>query len=170
MLKRCNGPCGIELSLDNFHKGTGKFGVKTRCIKCCKLSYSQNSKEYKRAYYLQNLEKAKESRRRHQENNREEYRRRNREYDKLHKPERAAREAFRRAQKLNATPRWLTEDHKKAMANLYILRDELRLKEGIIYHVDHIMPLISDLVCGLHVPWNLQVIPGIQNLKKSNKV
>lgn len=81
----------------------------------------------------------------------------------------ANREGKRRALKLKATPEWLSEDHKQEITNLYWLAQDLQVITGESYHVDHIVPLQGKKVCGLHVPWNLQVLPADINLSKSNK-
>lgn len=47
---------------------------------------------------------------------------------------------------------------------------ELTEATGVVHHVDHVLPVINDLVCGLHVPGNLQVVPRSVNLEKSNKI
>ena len=70
-----------------------------------------------------------------------------------------AKYAARRAAKLNATPPWV--DHA-ALVAIYEKSRALKLE------VDHIIPLKHRLVCGLHVPWNLQLLPMIANRQKHN--
>lgn len=75
-------------------------------------------------------------------------------------------ESIRRSTRRNACPKWLTEEQKKKMSDIYKKAKEMSVIES--YHVDHIIPLTNDSVCGLHVPWNLQIIPAEDNLKKGN--
>jgi hypothetical protein len=92
------------------------------------------------------------------------------EYRK-NKPEKfTALNAKRRAAKLNATPRWLTKEHLQEIEELFLCAKMFKLYTGEEYHVDHIIPLQGKKVCGLHVPWNLQVISAKENLTKSNKI
>jgi hypothetical protein len=77
--------------------------------------------------------------------------------------------AKRRAGRLNATPPWLSEDHFKQIKAVYAHAKECELLTGDKYHVDHIVPLQGANVCGLHVPWNLQVLPADINIAKSNR-
>lgn len=75
---------------------------------------------------------------------------------------------LRRARKLQATPQWLTPEHKECIRKYYTFRANISGVIGKEYHVDHIVPLKGENVCGLHVPWNLQVIPAQDNIRKSN--
>lgn len=64
-----------------------------------------------------------------------------------------------------ATPEWRD---KEAIREIYSLRDNKSLETGEPHHVDHIIPIQGEMVCGLHVHQNLQVIPARDNLLKSN--
>lgn len=81
----------------------------------------------------------------------------------------AAQCAKRRAKKLNATPLWLVSDDLWLIEEIYRLATLRTKVTGIKWAVDHIIPLQSDLVCGLHLPSNLQVITAVDNSIKGNK-
>lgn len=67
------------------------------------------------------------------------------------------------------TPAWLTEAHHAEMLSFYEEARRISAETGINHEVDHIAPLRSDVVCGLHVPWNMRVIPDSENQFKNNK-
>lgn len=75
-----------------------------------------------------------------------------------------------RAKRLMRVPVWLTETHCAQIEIFYDAASRLSKELGIAFHVDHIVPLNGKNVSGLHVPWNLQVLPADENLTKSNKV
>jgi hypothetical protein len=78
--------------------------------------------------------------------------------------------SLRKRRHRNATPKWLTAKQKTEIRQLYQIAITMSKTTGERYVVDHIIPLISDEVCGLHVPWNLRVITQEENLRKSNKL
>ena len=92
------------------------------------------------------------------------------EYRKNNKPLLSSKSAKRRAYKLQATPKWLTEVDFERMANAYKLATIQTKLTGSQWHVDHIYPLQGKEVCGLHVPNNLRAIPWLENVKKGNKL
>lgn len=77
-----------------------------------------------------------------------------------------AKAATRRATRLLATPSWVDGD---AVLAFYAEANRLSIEKGTVHHVDHIVPLQSKTVCGLHCEANLQVLPGAENISKSNR-
>jgi hypothetical protein len=73
--------------------------------------------------------------------------------------------ATRRAKRKYAQPKWVSSSD---LLSVYAQAKRVSDMIGYEYHVDHIVPLQGELVCGLHVPWNLQIIPAWQNLQKQN--
>ena len=157
--------------------------TKGACVECLKVEWekgnvaraeyfrqynqSEAGKEAKREYYEKNKElvklKAKarspEERRFHKT-----------AYKKKHPDLYRAFTRSRRRKHRNATPKWLTKEDKLVIRKLYLEAMKLTKLTGVRYVVDHKYPLISDEVCGLHVPNNLQIMTQDENLRKSNKL
>lgn len=79
-----------------------------------------------------------------------------------------AKDAKRRAAKLQRTPVWLTQEQLEEIKEVYWLARDIELTTGEAYQVDHIVPLQGDTISGLHVPWNLQILPSDINQSKGN--
>lgn len=77
-----------------------------------------------------------------------------------------AHNAKKRASKIAATPSWSEADE---IDNLYKSAHDMSIETGIKYEIDHIVPLISELVCGLHCISNLRIIERSANRSKGNR-
>ena len=72
----------------------------------------------------------------------------------------------RQARQYKATPPWACIE---SISLKYKERNAMSALTGIPHHVDHVIPLNGDNVCGLHVQNNLRVIPARDNMRKKNQ-
>ena len=153
------------------------------CIECMKLEWQRGNEtraeyfaEYnkseagqkaKQNYYERNKETVVERAQARTAEKKQSYRRAHKAAnpDLYRELVNARRRRFRQA-----TPKWLTAEHKLEIRMKYRLAIELSRRLGTPHAVDHIVPLQGEEVCGLHVPWNMEVITQEENLKKSNKL
>ena len=121
-----------------------------------KLRDKEKLIEKSKLYRLKNKHKIKQ----YYLNNKEEIKQKVKEYRLKNPHIRRASWAKRKASELKATPKF---------ANLEKIKEIYKnCPKG--YHVDHIIPLQSKIVCGLHVEWNLQYLTPSANLSKSNRL
>lgn len=81
-------------------------------------------------------------------------------------PEMRAYRSALRAKEKRATPAWANAFFIKEAYELASLRTKMT---GVVWHVDHIVPLQSKRVCGLHWEGNFQVITQKENSAKGNR-
>lgn len=158
--KRCSY-CKETKPVSEFHENRKKGTLQSQCKECQKELYRQ--------HYARNIEKARERLRLRYLENKEQEAERQKIYRSLNQDKRRAWAAKRRANKLQASPCWLTKEDYKVIEIEYRLATWCSDVMGEKYHVDHIVPLQGKKVCGLHVPWNLRVIPATENIRKGNK-
>lgn len=106
---------------------------------------------------------------RYRENNRTYIRNYSNQYSKQYKknnPDMAVLNSVRRKGYLKyQTPSWYEE---KLVKQLYLKRDELNKQWNTKFEVDHIIPITSKTVCGLHCWDNLQLLDQSLNGSKHN--
>jgi hypothetical protein len=164
-LKTCT-KCLEEKTLESFYNRKAASDGKTSWCKSCyaerkRLYYAKNSESINKRHYewFKNLPEERKKPYKDSAKFRQ---------STAYRSKRNAIEAGRRFKKLKATPQWLTEAQVREIESFYWLAKDLKSVSGQDYHVDHIVPLKGKDVCGLHVPWNLQVLPSDINISKSN--
>lgn len=135
----------------------------------------------KRDYRVRNKDKCKQARKLAYEKNKAKELAKASEYKALHRSELSEKESARRkenpylnrfyrserrASERRAKPIWFDS---KEVRKIYIEASKLTEGSSLDWHVDHIVPLKSDLVCGLHWHGNMQVITSTENKSKSNR-
>ena len=157
--------------------------TKGACVECMKIEWQQAAE--KRADYFREYNKSEagqQAKRKYYEANKEnviaraqarpdEDKRRYKKTHKVNNPDMYKEmTSLRRRRFRDATPKWLTENQKMEIRLKYRLAIELSRATGERHAVDHIIPLHGESVCGLHVPWNLQVLTQKDNLAKYNRL
>jgi len=126
-------------------------------------TYRENNKEQiaekKREYHQQNAARLIAKVAFWQRENKSRVNAKNSTWRKANRDVCNAKSARRRATKFKATPAWANQT---AIRRIYE-----NAPSG--YDVDHVVPLNSPLVCGLHVENNLQIVPALENRVKGNK-
>ena len=157
--------------------------TKGACVECLKVEWHQAAE--KRADYFREYNKSEagqQAKRKYYEANKEnviaraqarpdEDKRRYKKTHKVNNPDMYKEmTSLRRRRFRDATPKWLTENQKMEIRFKYRLAIALSRATGERHAVDHIIPLHGESVCGLHVPWNLQVLTQKDNLAKYNRL
>ena len=169
--------CKNILPLSNFHKSSNRtLGIESSCKKCeldrCKKyrnnNYEQRIKSQRKyrernpnkdkEYYENNKEKISKSGKKYRKENLQKVRLIKKKHYENNKEMYFANASKRRAAKLQATPAWYEKE----------LVTEIYKQSSIETHIDHIIPLVNKMVCGLHCIDNLQAISAKENLSKSN--
>ena len=183
--------CKISKIESEFYlKSKARDKLTSRCKSCSwlatKSSRSKNKEKYikdlyewrkknpakvaaiQRAWHVNNPIKSRANKAKWSGNNRDKVNSGISKWKKLNTEKVASYNGKRRAVKLSATPQWTNEFFIEEIYDLARRRTALN-SGGHKWHVDHIVPLKSDLVCGLHVEHNLQVIPALVNARKHNR-
>lgn len=144
-----------------FYKSKGaRDGHHTYCIDCDKLRSAQ--------YRDANRNKERARTRRYCSENRQREIDKVKRWRKLNPHKESAKKALREASRINACPSWCkTKKYREEFSAIYQQAKWIEKVTDEKHEVDHIIPLRSDFVCGLHVPWNLMVLSAKDNSSKS---
>lgn len=135
-----------------------------------KKYYDANYETTYRSWLEANRDRKYENNRRWNEANPDQLREIKNNWMKAHPENLARNSAKRRAQKLRATPAWLVAEDYDRISQIYAEAARMTRETGVVYHVDHEIPLQGKTVSGLHVPENLRILPAVENFRKGNRL
>jgi len=124
-------------------------------------------KEVEKNYRLNNADKISEKNKKHYLNNKDHYSQRTSKWARENRGKKNASHRRYAGLRRRALPKWA--DIKK-IENIYLKAEELSRMYSVQFEVDHVVPIKSDIVCGLHCETNLQLLEKGLNRSKSNKV
>lgn len=187
--------CNISKELRDFHKDKSKpDGLRSSCKECVKdwhdpaaaakrrALYTPEQIQWNKDWYKRNPDKKKAKDSRWIKNNPEKYRLLNATYKKKYWKRypglSTALTWIAQLRKSKHMPKWITREQRLEIIDFYKLCKELQWLSDPTdpLQVDHIEPLHGKndqgehISCGLHVPWNLQIIPRSHNIKKGTKI
>lgn len=140
-----------------------------------RVGYNARAREFRRTHIPTEVEIKKETERKAIQYLRDKKKidERNAAWRRDNTPRFAAYRAKHIAKQWNRTPPWITKDQMDAIHRIYVMCSEITKETGVPHEVDHIIPLRGENVCGLNVPWNLQVLKRNGpngNRSKQNKI
>jgi len=156
---RCCALCGVSIS------------TKRKDAKFCSREHKRMTFDLQRnhaAEYQKNKEVRKGQALKHYYANHDQNKKQQLNRQKLRPEIASASAAKRRSVKLQRTPAWLTDFDRLKIKCLYSVAAMLTRENKESWHVDHVIPLQGNLVSGLHVPSNMRVLRGKENISKHN--
>ena len=138
--------------------------------KAWKAKNPDRARELRRESARRCPEAARARRKKWADNNPERLRASRRKWYVENPGKRAANVRSRQLAKRSAQPAWLSKEQRQQMATYYKEAARLTKEKGIPHEVDHIVPIRGKQVCGLHVPWNLQILTSKENRLKSANI
>ena len=158
-MKTCT-KCQQTKPFDGFYKRLrSPDGLEAWC-KGCRL-------EHNRKWVAKNKDRHGELTRSWYERNREQHLENSRAWYSVNRHRKLATASKREERCKLATPKWIDMEQIHA---IYKGAREMTERFGVLFEVDHIIPLQGKMVSGLNVPDNLQVLARYENRSKLNKI